>query len=255
MLAGMRSSPDSAPDADSDPRSDADPAPAPVIFDLDGTLVDSEPHYFEAGRRVLAEYGVPGFSWREHTEFIGVSTRETLAALRARHAIDASVDELLDRKNAVYLELARTSMEVFPRMRELVELLHAAGHPLAVASGSSRAAIAAVLGGTGLDGRLTRWMSAEEVPHGKPAPDVYLAAAGLLGADPRRCVAVEDAAPGAEAARRAGMRCVAVPYLPEAAGEPGFTGVGLLFPGGQREFDAGRAYDWIRTPGPGYPAS
>lgn len=244
MLAGMRSS------SDPTPTPAAGPAPAPVIFDLDGTLVDSEPHYFEAGRQVLAEYGAPGFSWREHTEFIGVSTRETLAALRARHAIEAPVDELLDRKNAVYLELARTSMEVFPRMRELVELLYAAGHPLAVASGSSRTAIAAVLGATGLDGRFTRWVSAEEVPHGKPAPDVYLAAAGLLGADPRRCVAVEDAAPGAAAARGAGMRCVAVPYVPEAAGEPGFAGAGLLFRDGQREFDARRAYDWIRTTAP-----
>ncbi|MCT2591398.1 HAD family phosphatase [Streptomyces sp. N2-109] len=221
--------------------------PVPVIFDLDGTLVDSEPHYYEAGRRVLAEYGVPGFSWREHTEFIGVGTRETLSTLRDRYGIDAPVDELLERKNRVYLELARTATEVFPQMRKLVELLHASGHPMAVASGSSRSAIAAVLGGTGLDTALTRWVSAEEVRHGKPAPDVYLAAAGMLAADPRECVALEDAAPGAEAARRAGMRCVAVPYVPESAGDPAFAGAGLLFPGGQQDFDARRTYDWIRS--------
>ncbi|MFE1173172.1 HAD family hydrolase [Streptomyces sp. NPDC058773] len=219
--------------------------PAPVIFDLDGTLVDSEPNYYEAGRRLLAAYGVPDFSWEHHTRFIGIGTRETLTHLRAEYGLDAPVEELLTGKNRIYLELARAHTEVFPEMRVLVERLSAAGHPMAVASGSSRAAIEVVLAGTGLDALLTTAVSAEEVAHGKPEPDVFLEAARRLGADPARCVVVEDAAPGALAAHRAGMRCIAVPYVPATADDPAFAQAGLLFRGGQGEFTAQVAYDWL----------
>ncbi|HEX5569579.1 MAG TPA: HAD family phosphatase [Streptomyces sp.] len=220
-----------------------------VIFDLDGTLVDSEPAYHEATRRLLARYGVPGFSWQEHVRFIGIGTQETVATLRKEYALDAPVEELLAGKNSLYLELARTSATVFPGMRALVERLHAAGHPMAVASGSSRAAIDAVLAGTALDALLPVRVSAEEVERGKPEPDVFLEAARRLGVEPARCAVVEDAPPGAEAAHRAGMRCVAVPYLPHTADDPAFAAAGLCFPRGQREFDARVAYEWLVGPG------
>ncbi|WP_461011307.1 HAD family hydrolase [Streptomyces capparidis] len=220
------------------------PLPA-VIFDLDGTLVDSEPNYFEAGRRMLAEYGVDGYTWERHTDFLGIGTRETIEALRAEHALDVPVEELLELKNRHYLELARTSTEVFPAMRELVEALAAAGHPMAVASGSSPRAIDAVLDATGLGALLPVRLSAEQVGRGKPAPDVFLHAARALGADPARCVVFEDSAPGALAAHRAGMRCAVVPYSPELADDPGFATAELLVRGGHREFDAGAAHRWI----------
>ncbi|MFH8410906.1 HAD family hydrolase [Streptomyces sp. NPDC018019] len=224
-------------------------SPTPVIFDLDGTLVDSEPNYFEATRNVLARHGVTGFTWEDHTRFIGIGTRETLETLKREYAMDASLDELLAGKNRAYLELARAHTEVFPEMRTFVELLHEAGHPLAVASGSSRTAIEAVLAATGLDAQLTVLVSAEEVGQGKPAPDVFLEAARRLGAPPEACVVLEDAPPGAEAARRAGMRCVAVPYVPETATDPAFGSAGLFFPGGQKEFTAEAAYRWVRAAG------
>ncbi|MEU7569604.1 HAD family hydrolase [Streptomyces fradiae] len=217
-----------------------------VLFDLDGTLVDSEPNYYEAGRRVLAAHGVTAFTWERHTDFIGIGTLETLRALKAEHGIDAPLEDLLAGKNRHYLELASAGTEVFPEMRLLVERLHADGVPMAVASGSSRAAIETVLAGAGLSGRFGALVSAEEVPHGKPAPDVFLEAARRLGADPSACVVVEDAPPGAEAAHAAGMRCVAVPYVPSTARAPAFLEAGLLFPGGQGAFRAAEAYDFIR---------
>lgn len=233
MLDGMSASP-------------ASPVtPIPVIFDLDGTLVDSEPNYYEAGRRLLADHGVPDFSWEQHARFIGIGTRETLEVLSAEFGIDAPVDELLAGKNRLYLELARAHTEVFPEMRRLVRWLSAAGHPMAVASGSSRAAIEAVLAGTGLDGLLPTVVSAEEVARGKPEPDVFLEAARRLGVAPAECVVLEDAAPGALAAARAGMRCIAVPYVRGTADDPGFAGAGLLFRGGQRDFTARAAYEWL----------
>ncbi|MFC0602840.1 HAD family hydrolase [Streptomyces palmae] len=231
-----------SPSAVSDPR-------GAVVFDLDGTLVDSEHRYFEAARETLARHGVTGFGWAEHSRFIGIGTRETMEALRAKYRIDADVGELLAEKDRRYLESAAAGTVVFPRMRALVERLHTAGYRLAVASGSSRAVIEAVLTGTGLAALLPVSVSAEEVARGKPAPDVFLEAARRLGAEPAECVVVEDAAPGAEAARRAGMRCIAVPYLPRTADDPGFAGAGLLFPGGQGEFDPDAAYAWIEGGG------
>ncbi|MFE2088832.1 HAD family hydrolase [Streptomyces sp. NPDC002596] len=222
------------------------PSPAPsVIFDLDGTLVDSEPNYYEAGRRLLARHGVPDFTWEHHTRYIGISTRETLTALRAEYGIATPVDELLAGQDALYLELARSSTEVFPEMRKFVERLHQEGIATAVASGSSRAAIEAVLAGTGLGAYVTTYVSADEVAHGKPAPDVFLEAARRLGAAPGDCVALEDAAPGVAAAHAAGMRCIAVPYVASTADDPAFTTAGLLFRGGQGEFTAQTAYDWL----------
>ncbi|WP_149182900.1 HAD family phosphatase [Streptomyces sp. TRM49041] len=224
-----------------------------VVFDLDGTLVDSEPNYYEAGRRVLADYGVTDFDWDRHTDFIGIATRETLEILRAEYGLGAPVDELLADTNRHYLELARTGTGVFPEMRAFVERLYADGVPLAVASGSSPAAIETVLGGTGLAGYFRVLVSAEEVPRGKPEPDVFLEAARRLGADPAECVVLEDSPPGAAAALAAGMRCIAVPYVPATADDPAFLRAGLLFRGGQSEFSASAAYAFTagRTGGGG----
>ncbi|MFH0517602.1 HAD family hydrolase [Streptomyces sp. M41] len=216
-----------------------------VIFDLDGTLVDSEPNYFEAGRQILAEHGFPGFTWEDHERYVGISTLETVTIWKREYGLRASVEELLAAKNRRYLELARAATRAYPQMREFVELLAAQGVPMAVASGSSREAIAAILAGTGLDDHLRTVVSADEVERGKPAPDVFLEAARRLGAAPGDCVVVEDAAPGAAAAHAAGMRCIAVPYVPAQADAPEFASAGLLLPGGQPDFTARRAYDWL----------
>lgn len=226
------------------------PGTLSVIFDLDGTLVDSEPNYYEAGRQTLAEHGVPDFTWADHERYVGVSTQETAALWKREYGLDASADELLADIDRRYLQLARTATRVYPEMRKFVELLASAGVPMAVASGSSPEAIGAVLAGTGLDAYLRTTVSADEVPRGKPAPDVFLEAARRLGAAPADCVVLEDAVPGAAAAHAAGMRCIAVPYVPAQAGAPEFATADLLLPGGQAEFTARDAYDWLVGPTP-----
>ncbi|WP_225821537.1 HAD family hydrolase [Streptomyces naphthomycinicus] len=217
-----------------------------VIFDLDGTLVDSEPNYFEASRHVLAEHGVPGFTWAEHESYVGISTQETVADWRERYGLRAPAAQLLAAMNHRYLELARTRTRAYPEMRAFVELLAAENVPMAVASGSSPQAIEAILAGTGLAALLRTVVSSDDVPRGKPAPDVFLEAARRLGADPADCVVLEDAAPGAAAAHAAGMRCIAVPYVPAQADAAGFATASLLLRGGQPEFTARSAYAWLR---------
>lgn len=215
-----------------------------VIFDLDGTLVDSEPNYYEASRELLAEHGV-AYTWADNERYVGIGTQETLATWKDRYGIGVPVAELLSELDRRYLALAAADTHVFPEMRKFVERLHGAGVPMAVASGSSRAAIEAILTGTGLDAFLTTVVSADEVAHGKPEPDVFLAAAALLGADPADCVVLEDAAPGAAAAHAAGMRCIAIPYVAAHAGQPAFASAELLLRGGQAEFTAQEAWDHL----------
>ncbi|MYW63418.1 HAD-IA family hydrolase [Streptomyces sp. SID8379] len=216
-----------------------------VVFDLDGTLVDSEPNYFKASLGTLARYGVHDFTWADHETYVGISTLETIAIWRRRYGIEASAAELLADLNVRYLDIARADTHVFPQMRLFVERLHAAGVPMIVASGSSPEAIGTILTGTGLIAQLPRHVSADEVAHGKPAPDVFLEAARRLGVTPARCVVLEDAAPGARAAHAAGMRCIALPYVAAQADDPAFTAADLLFKGGQEEFTARAACDWL----------
>ncbi|MEU6377116.1 HAD family phosphatase [Streptomyces sp. NPDC046909] len=216
-----------------------------VIFDLDGTLVDSEPNYYEAGRQILAEHGVPDFTWAEHERYVGISTLETVGIWKREYGLAASVEELFAAKNRRYLELARANTAAYPEMRKFVELLASEGVPMAVASGSSPEAIAAILQGTGLAAHLRTVVSADEVERGKPNPDVFLEAARRLGTDPAHCVVLEDAAPGAAAAHAAGMRCIAIPYVAAQSDAPEFATAGLLLRGGQQEFTARLGYDWL----------
>ncbi|MEU3526335.1 HAD family phosphatase [Streptomyces sp. NPDC038707] len=224
----------------------SDPGTLSVIFDLDGTLVDSEPNYYEASRQTLAAHGVPGFTWADHEGCVGISTRETVRLWRERYGLRASVPELLAETNRRCLDLARTRTRAYPEMRAFVELLAAGNVPMAVASGSSPEAVEAVLTGTGLASRLRTTVSADEVPHGKPAPGIFLEAARRLGAPPAACVVLEDAAPGAAAAHAAGMRCIALPSVPAQADAPEFATASLLLPGGQADFRARSVHAWPR---------
>ncbi|MEV3857398.1 HAD family phosphatase [Streptomyces sp. NPDC050095] len=221
-----------------------------VVFDLDGTLVDSEPNYFKASLGTLAEHGVTDFTWADHESYVGISTLETIEMWQRTYGIETPVQDVLADVNARYLELARADTHVFPQMRLFVERLHASGVPMIVASGSSPEAIEAILSGTGLGAQLTRYVSADEVERGKPAPDVFLEAARRLGVDPAHCVVLEDAAPGAAAAHAAGMRCIALPYVAAQADDPAFTTADLLFKGGQEEFTARAACAWLERSAP-----
>ncbi len=109
-----------------------------MIFDLDGVLVDSEPAYLAAERRLLAEYGVD-FTAELKRPYIGWSTREMLQDVAVRFAIAEPLTALADRKNAYYLQAIQAGGAViYPQTRRLVELLETAAVPLAVASGSPR---------------------------------------------------------------------------------------------------------------------
>jgi HAD superfamily hydrolase (TIGR01509 family) len=217
-----------------------------VIFDLDGTLVDSEPNYYLADQQLLARYGIP-FTEEDKRHYIGGSNLDMMNDFVRRFGIPTTPEALGDEKNAIYLELAARNTPVYPKMKRFLDQLVAWRIPVAVASGSSPQVIRLVLEAVGLADVFASVVSAEEVPKGKPSPDVFLEAARRLGIPPEHCVVVEDSRPGAEAALRAFMRCIAVPYLTEPPLPPAFGLADLLFPGGMEDFNPDRAMNWINA--------
>ena len=216
-----------------------------VIFDLDGTLIDSEPNYYLADKELLGRRGI-AFSEADKSHYIGGSNMDLMHDFVRRYGLQAAPEALAEEKNTLYLELADRCTPVFPQMKRFLDLLAARRMPMAVASGSAPAVIRRLLDAVGLAECFEHTVSAEEVPQGKPAPDVFLEAARRLGVPPQHCVVVEDSRPGVEAALRAFMRCIAVPYLTGPSLPATFGLADLLFPEGMASFDPERADAWVR---------
>jgi HAD superfamily hydrolase (TIGR01509 family) len=191
--------------------------PAAVVFDLDGVLVDSEQVWDEVRRAVTAERG--GRWTGEATGAMqGMSTPEWAAYLADRLGAAGPPGELARVVVDRMAERYRARVPLLPGAVDAARAL-AAEWPLAVASSSPPGLIRAVLDAAGVAGLVRAAVSSEEVPRGKPAPDVYLAAAERLDVAPADCVAVEDSANGLRSAAAAGMTVVAVPdphYPPPA---------------------------------------
>jgi HAD superfamily hydrolase (TIGR01509 family) len=177
-----------------------------VIFDCDGTLVDSEPLSAETWRRVIAPLGYE-ITDEDVAAVIGSSYLRTHAFYASRAALPAP-DVLLPELNRVLFTLIDERLEVFEDAIAAVGDLRALGVPIAVASGSVRERLDRTLAHAGLDFEIT--VAGDEVEHGKPAPDMFLRAAAKLGVPPERCVVVEDSVPGVAAGRAAGMPTLGV---------------------------------------------
>jgi HAD superfamily hydrolase (TIGR01509 family) len=180
-----------------------------VVFDLDGVLIDSE-HVWDEVREELARERGGRWHERAQRDMMGMSSREWS---RYMHDViglpepPAEISrEVVRRLEARY----REHLPLLPGAREAVERL-AARWPLGLASSSNRPIIDLVLELCGLATYFRVTVSSEEVPRGKPAPDVYLEAARRLGVEPARCAAVEDSHNGLLAAKAAGMRAIAIP--------------------------------------------
>jgi HAD superfamily hydrolase (TIGR01509 family) len=188
-----------------------------VVFDLDGVIVDSE-QVWDATREALARER--GGRWHEKAQqdMMGMSSAEWS---RYMHDVIGLADppeeisaEVIRRMEATY----REELPLIDGAAEAVARL-AERWPLAVASSSNRPIIDLVLGLSGLNRFFRATVSSEEVPRGKPAPDVYLEAAWRLSADPERSAAVEDSRSGILSARAAGMNVVAIPNMRFPPGE------------------------------------
>jgi HAD superfamily hydrolase (TIGR01509 family) len=193
-------------------------APAAVVFDLDGVLVSTE-EVWDRVREDLARER--GGRWADdaHTTMMGMSTPEWTGYMHRDLGVPMPPDEIAAEVERRLVDRYEHDLPLLPGAAEAVRAL-AAELPLGVASSSTPGLIAAVLRIAGLAECFLATVSSEEVPRGKPAPDVYLRALELLGVAPGDAVAIEDSGAGIRAAAAAGMRVLAIPnpvYPPDAA--------------------------------------
>lgn len=182
-----------------------------VIFDFDGTILDSETAEFHSHRRLFEDWGT-SLSEDEWCEGIGILKPET-------HWFDRLCERAPDPPDfRRFQELTRqyfrehVSTEPMPGVSALLGALIAAGIPRAIASGAPSSWVLHGLESVGLGQSFDAVVTSDQVARGKPAPDVYLEAARRMGIEATRCVAVEDSGPGLASARAAGMRTVVIPH-------------------------------------------
>jgi beta-phosphoglucomutase-like phosphatase (HAD superfamily) len=182
---------------------------AAFIFDIDGTIIDSMPFHERSWDVFLMGRGVPAVGadfFRRTAGRTGVEVMRELFGPLSEGDAHAFVRE----KEAIYRELFAPEFREIAGFTAFARKAKAAGVRLACATAGDPDNIAFALGGLALQGFFDAAVGAHDVARGKPEPDLFLLAAARIGADPRECLVFEDAPLGIEAARRAGMRAVAI---------------------------------------------
>lgn len=182
-----------------------------VIFDLDGTIVDSEPLHEQTFYQLFEELGHRDDHGIRFEEYLGTSDEAVWRDFLVRFPQPQGIGELLLLKQQRYLEVAASVRPVFPGVCDLVRSL-AEHYQLGLASGSRHEVINAMLSMADMDPHFPAHVrvSSQDVPQGKPDPRIFLRAAELLGVDPSRCCVIEDSVFGVTAANRAGMKSIAI---------------------------------------------
>jgi beta-phosphoglucomutase family hydrolase len=181
-----------------------------VIWDLDGTLIDSSHLHWEAWRQVTVDENIP-LTYEQYVADFGKRNDEILRGRMGADLSDEFIVRVSQAKEEVYRDLIRTKgLELLPGARYWLERLKAQGWLQALGTSAPRGNIDAAFTALGIGGYFDVAISSEEVRAGKPEPDVFLTAAAKLGVEPGDCIVVEDAPAGVEAARRAGMKSIGV---------------------------------------------
>jgi HAD superfamily hydrolase (TIGR01509 family) len=180
-----------------------------IIFDMDGVIIDSEPLHERAYLQLFDQLGYAQNHGIDFDDYIGRTDRVLIEDFIKRHQPPHTLEQISDAKKNLYLEIMRTEQPIFEPLPDLVARL-AARYPLAVASGSLHPVIDAVLALKNLRQHFRVIVSASDVTHGKPAPDIFLHTADLLGVPPEKCCVIEDSPAGVTAANAAGMDVIAI---------------------------------------------
>ncbi len=189
-----------------------------VVFDLDGTLVDTEGHWARAREALTRRAGGKWYSGA-HEAMMGMSSTEWTSYMHEELGVPMSPPEILEEIIDELDALFRAELPLLPGALQAVDTAATVG-PLAVASSSPTALIELILELAGVRDRFAAVLSSEDVARGKPSPDVFVEACARLGVAPHEAAAVEDSEAGLEAALAAGTRVIAVPspHFPPASG-------------------------------------
>ena len=182
-------------------------APRLLLFDFNGTISHDEPLLLRIYQQLFARYGRPLTKEEYYGRLAGLSEE---AIIGGWLGVDGPLlGSLIAERLAIYVKEAAGGMTVPPEIRESVRFA-AARVPVAIVSGAFRAEIEPVIATAGIGAEVAAIIAADDVEHGKPSPEGYRHALDLFGVDPREAVAFEDTQAGIDAARAAGLRCIAV---------------------------------------------
>ncbi|HEV3445496.1 MAG TPA: HAD family phosphatase [Gemmataceae bacterium] len=183
-----------------------------VVFDLDGLMIDSEPIFEEAARRLLARRGRTLLP-RVLQAMLGVPARDALKLFGEGHGLSETVEELRVESSRLFAEVVgETPVPLMPGVLELLERLEAKGIPKAIATSSSASYVQRILPPHNLLQRFQFVLTCDDVTCGKPAPEIYEKAAARWGYAPAEMLVLEDSPNGLRAAKAAGAICVVVPH-------------------------------------------
>jgi beta-phosphoglucomutase len=184
-----------------------------IIWDVDGTLVDTAEQHFRAWNRLAVEIG-RSYTRADFAATFGMRNPEILRRLFFPDADDEKCRELAERKEDLYRASVREEgTQLLPGVARMLDAFATAGWPQAVGSSAPTENLDLLLELTGIRHYFGAVVTGDDVRRGKPDPEVFLTASEKLGVDPLRCVVFEDAVAGVEAARAGGMRCVAVTFV------------------------------------------
>src|SRR5260370_38703435 len=185
--------------------------PKAIIFDLDGVLTDTSEYHYQAWKHLADDEGIP-FTHQENDDYIrGVSRRESLMyIIRGKQYSEDQIQEMMDRKNRYYHELIKnmSPKDLVPGGRELLQEIRQAGIKVAIASGSKNCR--AVLDYLQITDLLDGIADGNSVSNSKPAPDIFVYAAGIVQIPTSACLGIEDADAGIEAIKTAGMQALGI---------------------------------------------
>jgi beta-phosphoglucomutase len=186
--------------------------PCAVIWDVDGTMVDTAELHFRAWQVLAGEIGKE-FTRADFAATFGWRNPEIIPKIFGSQYTEADIADLGDRKEVYYRAEARRGVELLPGAGALMKALGEAGIPQAIGSSAPRSNIDLILEMTGIGGHVRAIVSMEDTRRGKPDPEVFVLAARRLGIDPRHCVVIEDAPVGIQAAKAGGMRAIGVTFV------------------------------------------
>lgn len=195
--------------------------PAAVLWDMDGTLVDTEPYWIAAEYALVEEHGG---TWTDEDALalVGNALLTAAAYIRERGGVDLEPAEIVENLLARVIAGVHDHTPWQPGARELLGALREAGVPCALVT-MSYASLAGAVVAQLPEGTFAAVITGDEVTHGKPHPEPYLLAAQQLGVDARACVAIEDSPTGVASAEAAGCITLAVPHVAQVEAAPGRT--------------------------------
>ena len=229
------------------PAAPASGLPAAVLWDMDGTLVDTEPYWIAAETELVLAHG-GSWSQEDGLALVGNALSVSGQMLIDRSGIDLTSEQVVEALLASMVTSVREDPPFRAGARELLEALTAAGVPQALVTMSYTNLAGAIVDALP-EGTFATVVTGDAVSRGKPHPEPYLTAAARLGVDPGRCVAIEDSPPGVASAEAAGCRVLAVPLhvpIPAKVGRsrlPGFEGLDVRMLG---RLSTGSVVDLVR---------